>query len=308
MNPSIQPHVNDMARDLKTAYSLLYEDVLTLFKEAIDKDSPLELFLAKLDELPVVEEPIQKAKANKPSAYEKARLKGKYQNWSGENYNKLISAIIQENQVKTAYAVGSVDKKKFEVSTKGKIEMPSLSYVINRSPTIIKSADQGQLLNKTLREKLRTTIKATIQEEGLLWGGKTKQKTVNAVKSAISGVFENYTSKGIPANIETIAVTETMAISNAIKEEYARETKRTTGLNIKKRWLHFPSKSDEPRKGHAQLNRKSIDSEDFFVLKGYKSGKPTGEIFKCQRPYDPTLPGSERIGCHCELEYYVEKT
>lgn len=240
-------------------------------------------------------------------AFETAYLKRKY-GWSGEKLSELSGKIIQENQVKISEAVLNSDKRRLErnvtkLQPKGatkRIVLPPVANIIKRSSTIIKAADRGNLLTKTLRTDLRRALTNVMLDEGITTTKGTVRKSVaKKLEKEIASVFEGYTKKHpgqpMPSNIHTIAVTESRSAINAIREEYitAVDAKSPDGYQILKEWIHNDSLSSQPRLIHKRLHgvRKPLH-EDFDV---------NGQ--RASRPHDPRLTAEQTIGCNCELAY-----
>jgi hypothetical protein len=258
------------------------------------------------------------------NAFDKARLGKKY-GWKGGRYETLIGKILKENQEKIARVVTGIDQTRFEAQInqlrpkkpgQKKVIIPDARDLIKRSPTIIKAASQGELLTKTLREKLSASIKKTLLTENVTTTrGTVRKNLAEKVKAGLKDVYSTYTRNDpvheMPANIHAIAVTETRTVVNTVRNEYVKEVAKETGAETKKKWIHNGSLSQTARKGHVKLSRqRAIGIHEQFEVQGFKMTKgkwqATGEVYRADHPHDSTLPASETINCSCELEYTME--
>lgn len=258
------------------------------------------------------------------TALDEARLKSKY-GWKGGKYANLIGKILKENQEKIALTVTSIDQTKFEAQLNHlkpkkpgskKIIVPDARDLVAKSPTIIKAATQGELISKTLREKLSRGVKDALLSENITTTrGTVRKNLAQKVKANLQEVYNGYTRNDpmhqMPANIHAIAVTETRKVVNTIRHEYVREVSKETGAETKKEWIHNGSLSQTARKGHLKLSRqRPIGLHDKFAVQGYKmKGKKwvsTGETYMAEYPHDASLPASETISCSCEMAYTFE--
>lgn len=248
--------------------------------------------------------------------FEKALLRKKYKTKVvGEKLADLCGKIVKENQSKISNAVLTTDRRRFDrniskISPKGqekRIRLPDVSNVIRRSPVLIKAADQGNMMSRTLRERLRKDLKESMLEANITTkSGKVNKNIARKMEKKIRQTFKDYVRKtpgyDMPANIHTIAVTETRSAINTIRDEYVREVNKETSneYEIKKAWVHNDSLSKVGRPRHEQLSReKPIPLDARFNVNGHMA----------LRPHDPILPAEEFIGCNCELEYvWIKKT
>lgn len=250
-------------------------------------------------------------------AYDKARLKSKY-GWTGEKYSDLISKVIKENKTTIGEKVANQGKRRFETSVKdilpkGRekiIRMPDAGNIVRRSPTIIKAATQGELIMKTLRERMRMDIKQAMVETGVNAAhGHINKNTFSAVKQNLNNTFDGYTKKDPkfkkPNNIESIVVTETQSVANQVRKDYAKavnEAVTDSGFKMTKTWIHNRPRKSEPRQNHIDMHGIEIDLDDSFLLTGVNGVK-----YMIDGPYDPKLPASDVITCRCELQYRWRK-
>jgi hypothetical protein len=252
------------------------------------------------------------------SEFDKARLAKKY-DMAGQSYRELAGKIIQENSTKIARAAYSSDKKRFRAAVNRalpardskKLVLPRESELLQRSPTIIKAADRGKLLTKTIREEMRRAVKRGLKEHGISTrAGNIPRRAAQSVRRELEGVYKPYTEKlgrsALPPNIKTIAETESRSVLNGARIEYANRMNKElgkTGHRVLKKWKHNPSLSKVPRRNHAaQGRKKAIPIGEKFALKGFK-----GAIHRVHGPHDPSLPAEDFINCKCELEFTVVK-
>jgi hypothetical protein len=288
--------------------------------DIVDIDKIIDEEVEPEKEVVVVQEPLEKsnkaqykifkAKNAFDVASARDKISKKYKtSWKGKKYERLMSEIVSENMVKISEKVLKTDKKKFAMNLasiipKGRwekeIKLPDLRTIISQSPTILKAAQEGQLLTKTLRKRLGTDIKEVLLSENIT----TKKGTVNKniqkkLQKKLVKSFENYTKKnpkfGVPNNIRNIAVTESRAVINNIRLEYVQKLSRESkDFEVKKKWIQNKSLSENPREVHTRLaNGKAIPLNEQFNVNGYMAFSP----------HDPRLPPKEFIGCSCELKY-----
>jgi len=247
-------------------------------------------------------------------AYEKALLKKKY-GWSGEKYADLMGKIVKENQSKIANRVLESDKKRLSNNLKRiapkrdfqKVKLPDVSNIIRRSPTILKAADQGQLLMETVRDRIRKDVKQSMLEHGINnKSGKINKNIARTLRKKLNDTFDGYTKKdpkfNKPTNVETIAVTETNSVANSVRHEYAKQaadSAKDSGFVMVKEWVHNGSRKGNPREGHEELDGVQVPLDGTFTIDDEKEKKS----YEVQRPYDASLPASQVINCHCEIVY-----
>lgn len=250
-------------------------------------------------------------------AFDKASLKKRY-GWTGEKYADLISKIVKENKTAIGERVANSGKRRFETSLKdilpkGRekiVRLPDVSNIVRRSPTIIKAATQGELIMKTVRERMRKDVSQAMIETGI----NTKHGTINknmrkALKRNLNDTFDGYTKRdpkfNRPNNIEAIVVTETQSVANQVRKDYAKavsDTVQDSGFKMTKTWIHNRPRKSTPRQNHAFMHGTEIDLDDFFELLG-----ADGVLYNVDGPYDSKLPASEVITCRCELRYRWRK-
>ncbi|MDO7787136.1 phage minor head protein [Desulforamulus aquiferis] len=129
--------------------------------------------------------------------------------------------------------------------------------------------------------------------------------THRAIEDAFMIAIENgdgiekavMTIKDLPqfdrARARTTAITEILAACSRSQWEAYQQSPAVVG----KTWRHSGSKKNNPRPAHVKLNNTTIPVDDKFDVNGHEADYPR----------DPSLPGSERIKCHCVLSPEVDE-
>jgi hypothetical protein len=257
------------------------------------------------------------------------RLKKRY-GYKGEPYEELIQRILQNNEEMVARRIGEISQSQWwnaaaKISTKGKaFIVPSLEDVLpKRSVFTLKAAQNGKLISDTLRDRLTGELRETLaeftpktKEQAYIvrrgpTAGRINPKLVRELQEKIHSTFEAYTKKdprfGVPSNVKNIAVTELRSSVSIVKREFTKVLlQKNPGLELKKTWIHNASLSKVPRKGHLQLNGKTIPYKELFTIPVYKSIKGkvvrTGSVTG-DSPHAPGLPADQVIGCNCDIVY-----
>jgi hypothetical protein len=239
---------------------------------------------------------------------------------AGETYQDLITEILAANGEKTARAVGRLTSdayrqswKRLSASRKGTVKLPDLSEVLpKRSVFLTKAAEDGKLINETLRGKLERDLRETLREfDGTgeqrmetqrgTGTGKMNPALIQAFQRRIEKTFATYTKRdegGVPPQIRNIAVTEVRQAVGAMKQAYKEEVlRRNPGAKAVKTWVQNRQLSKKPRKGHQIVSGKTIREEDFFRVPRERG---TG-FDRMARPHDPNAPADQVIGCNCDL-------
>jgi len=258
------------------------------------------------------------------------RLKKRY-GWTGGSYRKLMHRIVAENDQSIAGAVGQLSDAHFKrtqakfTKTWGVVNLPHIAEVLPGPEVFIrKGAEKGKLMSDSLRDKLAEDLRGAMDQfhtktglPGYLYRrGKRKSqmdpRLVELFKFKIARRFKEYTKVdpeiGVPANIETIALTETRSVVDDMKHRYMeRLMDQNPRMRARKSWIHHPTMSEEPRPGHAAMNGKEIDMDDLFEVPVYVKEKGrwvrTGEITLMAHPHDVHGEAEDVINCHCEARY-----
>lgn len=239
---------------------------------------------------------------------------------SGQRYGSLINEILTTNNENIQRATmrlskDNIDKYSKNLSTKEKrFVLPDVSDVFpKRSVFLLKSAEQGQLLTDSLRDKLTKDLRETLSTEGYIretgtLAGTINPKAIQDFEDKISNTFLNYTKKdpsyGVPSNIHVIAVTEVRTNVGQAKHEYMKSVQKKNGdaVAITKTWVQNRSQSKNPRSTHAGLNGKTIGFDKLFTWKSEK-----GMTVSAPHPHAQGLPAGEVISCHCDITYRIKK-
>lgn len=323
--------ISGFKNDLITSFVLLQKDILNLSQHIENGITPKELKL-RIKEIISPENTI----ASQVTKTLKHRLDAIQEKtgWTGQSYQDLISKVIDVNTHKISTAIGRVSKTDWnkalkKITTKEKqFILPDISDVLpKRSVFTRKSAIDGKLITDTLKDRLNKDLRESMQTFTLKTGeqniirrrgtkaGLINPKVVKGFEGKITETFKNYVKKdpryNMPANIHTIAVTETRKTINDMKNRYAEKlNKKNPDLVIQKEWVHNRSLSKTPRLGHLKANGMRVDIDKDFILSTYKmiSGKwiYTG-IAKMKYPHDPMAEAGETIGCNCEAKYIMKK-
>lgn len=301
--------------ELIAAFRALQSDALKIVERASENEDTIKELGGAIDDL--FDPPDETLKAKTPAPFDRARLGKKY-DWKGGNYQKLISEIVARNQEDIATRITGRDKKKYTAefrklipkTERGRIfKFPPMSDIMGRSTKIIKAAESGQLMSKTLREKLRGNLRETMSELGVSTSSGTVPKRLAAnFENKMKDTFKGYVRRGPggapPANIKDIAVTETRSFSNEVRRQYALQTAALQrDFEITRKWKHNPGLSKtEPRENHAHMDGKSPGADGYYRLKG-----KGGQIYLTVGPHGPELPVGEVSSCHCEEVFRIKK-
>lgn len=252
----------------------------------------------------------------------------------GGNYRTLMNDILARNTKNIAETTAKLsndhwNKTLKKVSTKEKrFIMPDLSEVIPDNTVFIrKTAEQGQLITNTLRDKLskdltdvlsefrtkKTDEQAFIRRRGTQ-AGTVNPELIRLFQEKITETFEAYTKTdprfGVPPNVKTIATTEARSAINDLKEAYVKDLmKRNPDIKMRKRWKQNKSLAKHPRVGHSEVNGTSVDFDEMFLVPLYKEIK--GKFVRIgttpmSRPHDPNAPLEQIVGCNCDVEHFAE--
>ena len=232
-----------------------------------------------------------------------------------QHLTDITSVILQRNQEKIAHSVVTTDKKRFQdnldkirptTSREKKLKLPDVGNVVRRSSSLVKVAEKGQMINETLRNKLRIKLKNVLLEEGITTTrGTVRMNLAKKLEAGFAETFKGYTDTGggVPANIKTIARTETMFMVSAIRREYAQKVAEDSpDVRMRKVWLHRGSLSKKHRTNHRKMHKRAILITGKFTLVGKDGNK-----YSVDGPHDPRLPAAEFINCNCQEEYRMSK-
>lgn len=246
------------------------------------------------------------------------RIKRKY-GWTGENYKKLISKILEENTKNIHNNIGRILVRDLKAKAKtlriGKqILVPDITAVFpKRAVHLRKAAEKGELMTDTLRDRLTGHLREVLKtpeyehQKGRM-AGAVKEDLIRDFQGRITEVFDGYTKrhgKDMPSNLETIARTEVRSALSVVKNEYMQAlADKNPDMDIQKVWIHRGSrrKGYKPRGNHEDLDGTQIPiNEDFEII------SEDGSRHLCAHPHDDRLPAGEVINCGCEMKYIFVK-
>jgi len=273
------------------------------------------------------------------------RLKSRY-GWSGERYQALMAKIIEYQSGFISRRIADIQKGKLDKHARTarkrmgvNLVVPDISEILpKRSVFIRKGAERGKLMTDALRAQLSSHLRDAVIDfiasgKGTMQGrvgverGRLNPELVTRFEGEIRGVFASYAKRdpelgGVPRNVSVIATTEVRSAIDEIKHTYqASMAARNPGkIRTKKKWVHHPELSKEPRPGHRATGGKTAEISEKFQVPVYervgtiKSGpnkgrakwRRTGEKVLMLHPHDPEAPISESASCHCELDYFQE--
>lgn len=241
------------------------------------------------------------------------------------SYNKRLQKILAKNEMTTRRHIGNLQKKDWEkalskIGHKEKpFQIPNPNDIMpKRDLIVMKTEERGRLINRNMRENLSDDLRRTLRKFRTtgqpsfvrLRGAKAgtiNPKLVKDFEERITSTFKDYTKKdprlGVPANVHTMAVTETRSVINNAKMEYMYElNNRNPDLRMKKKWVHNKSLSRQPRKNHIRMNNRKVEMHSFFKVPRIEGGYDLME-----QPHDRNAPPEQVIGCHCDVVFIASK-
>lgn len=261
------------------------------------------------------------------------RLRKKYEGVKvkGTKYSELTKQILDTNIGNVQRALYRQNKSKWTSLSKKykkkdiRLVLPEAEEVIpSRAVHVLKTAEKGELIRDTLRDRLTKSLRETLREfpeESYVTrrgakAGRINPKLVDKFEKDITKTFANYTRRhkeyGMPKDIHGIAVTEVRSAINNIKNTYTQTMmEKNPDIEVKKKWIHNKALSKQPRRGHIQTaNRKAINYNDYFKVPLYEEKK--GRLVKMGEtlmkfPHDPTAPLKQVINCHCDYDVIVSR-
>lgn len=220
---------------------------------------------------------------------------------SGTTYSSLIGEIIADNVVRAQKAVYAISGRRWKKSIKeatdsGAIVLPDYAIGI---PTVRKSAENGQQITDTLRDRLSKGLRDAISDGR---PGDVEGAIVRMTQNVMT-VMAPYTNRIKPGEpspyAKMIAVTEVRSAVDVAKWEYVQQFSRQNGVQVivNKRWRHNDHLVDKPRPGHRALHGMTVPLNTPFHLQGLKAD------YYPMYPHDGSLPAGETIGCQCSVDY-----
>lgn len=242
------------------------------------------------------------------------RLQNRYGKgvFEGNSLADISKLIIEKNTETVAHAIATTDQRRLRNNLKRvqpassgrskKLVFPDVSNVIRRSKTLIKAAEDGDVLSTTLRTRMQRAVKRTLLEHGVTTTrGTVPKRLATDLKKAMTHAFKPYTKKhsklGMPAHVARIAITEARFAANTIRLEYAQElAEQNPDFAIRKKWIH--NKSRHPRANHRRMHGREIAIENSFKFRA-----ANGSTTTVTGPHDSRLGPEDTIYCHCELTF-----
>lgn len=250
---------------------------------------------------------------------------------SGNNYAEIVKNILDTNIGNVQRNMARQNKSKWETLGKKfrtreiRLVLPDAEDVIpKRAIHMLKVAKDGEFIRESLRDNLTKDLRKTLldfDDEKYITrrgakAGHINPRLVNDFENKITDTFKNYTRRdktlGMPKNIHTIAVTETRTAINNVKQSYTQKIiENNPDIVVKKKWIHNPSLSKKPRRGHKQTaERGAIAFNEFFKVPLWREVR--GKLVKLgytmmRHPHDPTASAEQVIGCNCDYDIIVSK-
>lgn len=234
-----------------------------------------------------------------------------------KKYAGSIRRVIAQNQKRIAASILESDKKRFDKAiSKVKVKpgqttviAPDVTHALARSSSLIKSQHAGIRISATKKDEMRRIVRRAMKDNPLqTTAGTIRQDLTAKVRGDLKDYFKGFKKKtgplGIPANLHTIAVTETRFLVNNVRQEYMEMAgdRLPEELEMTKMWRHNSSLSSNPRHNHEDADGQTVMLNEQFTLRGIDGG-----VFMCSCPHAPGLPRKETIGCNCEAVYGVRK-
>jgi len=238
--------------------------------------------------------------------------------WTGESYRKLMDRIVAEAHKSVTNSVSRMEIGRMKLAAKKagwkEIGLPQIADIAPKKTIMMrKAAEQGALISDAMRERLSKSLRLALEGQGR---GPVSRGVINNFRSAVDGAFGPYTTiderYGVPPQVQAIAETEVRSVVNEVKHSYfERLAKDNPKMKMKKRWVHHPRLSRDPRPGHVDMNGREIDIDDLFEVPEYqKEGGDwvrTGGMTLMAHPHDPHAGPEDVINCHCDMEYLVRR-
>lgn len=244
---------------------------------------------------------------------------------SGQNYQDVMTQVIDQNTKNIQRAVGRLTNSNYEkqivnLKKKGRLKekvvlLPSMEEVLpKRSVAVTKAADSGKQITQTLSDRMNRSLRNTLKEwqatgkpMEIMSGrnaGKINPELISNFEKDITSVFQDYTRRdpsiGVPPNVKGIAVTEIRSNIDAVKAEYHKELlrKNVDIMKMMKTWRQNRSLSKVPRVEHSAVDGVTIARDESFKVPNGKGG------FDLMRhPHDSQAPAGQVINCNCDAVY-----
>jgi len=247
---------------------------------------------------------------------------------------EIMNEIIEQNTANIQNKIARTSKANWskaldKISTKEKrFVIPDVSEIIpGRAINVRKATIQGELIQDTLRDRLTKSLRTSLRDfqdktdeptfttRRGRQAGRINRNLIGDFEKSVNNVFTDYTKRdkkvGMPKNVHTIAVTEVRSTINEMKDEYTKTIlEKNEDVQAKKRWQQNRNLSKEPRKGHFQVDGKTIPYGKKFKVPRYKKKKGKDiriGVTLMSVPHDPTAPADQVIGCNCDIDIIISK-
>ena len=238
--------------------------------------------------------------------------------WTGASYRKLMERIVAEGHKSVTNAVSRMEVGRMKLAAKRagwkEAGLPKIEDIAPKKTVMMrKAAEQGGLISDAIRERLSKSLRLALEGQGK---GPVSRGVINDFRSAVDGAFGPYATIderfGVPPQVQAIAETEVRSVVNEVKHSYFEKlAEDNPGMKMKKRWVHHPRLSSDPRPGHAVMDGVEVDIDDLFEVPEYekKGGEwgRTGGMTLMAHPHDPNAGPEDVINCHCDMEYLARR-
>jgi hypothetical protein len=245
------------------------------------------------------------------------RLKKKH-NWDGKNPFVLLTSMFAKGRKKIENRIVQETSEAWKKKEKtiGKIDLPNASdFLTSNTQLVTLSILKGQKVTDDLKANILNDLKRAIESTEIKTkeGGLLSEEVINKFQSNITETFDAYKGKGTisEGKIKSIAVTESRDVINKIKYDYAQTVlNNNPDIILFKEWQHYPSKSKEPRKGHAEKNKEQKQMNELYVVNYYKKVK--GAFVKAGQdymkyPHDSNIGARQNANCHCDISFNIKR-
>lgn len=254
------------------------------------------------------------------------RLSRKYGLKENEKPSDVLKTILQRNSEKVVGKHGKITEQNWRdmLSKASKmadvLPKETMEFIHDKALFTMKSETNARDIIKNLKTKVSDSMRKTVRSqmeipEVAVTGQSLKKgmnkKLVMGMEDSLRDSFQPYTKRqkgqDLPTQINNIVVTEVRSALNEFREEYVADLlKQNPGLDPTKTWKQHPELSDEPRRGHREVNGVKIHFDDLFHVPLYvkKGGKDVRQgITLMRRPHAADAPASQIVNCHCEILY-----
>ena len=240
-------------------------------------------------------------------------------NWDGKDFRTLIVNIfakgkktVEERVMQDTFASWNRQKKKLD------IELPSVTDYLSSNANLVRVSQIGSKeVTDTLKQQIMGDLRRAIDEnqaKGIFKRDNLlSDDVIDSFKGKMKDTFKNYNKKDTvtAGKLETIALTESRNIVNTLKYDYAIGIADSNpSISLQKTWNHYPFKSKEPRKGHREVNKATIDIRALYKVNYYKKVKGNWVLSGndlMRFPHDPNVGARQNINCHCDISFKIKR-